>query len=331
MHSSLPSLTFSLHSVPIPFCLQALVDDISVAIIHTTPVPPVDSSRHDRSVHLRSPLAHAASCNDEANDLCKAWAADPDNNPSYHAPRSYFQHLYADGAAAEGGAAAQEAQQQGLQGSCGSGEELGGSSLPGGGLPAGGGMQPLQRLKSEGSALAAVRSSPLLPPPSPHLHRQLSLGGVPGAPPLRSNSLPAAPAGFTTAVPPPPLQSLRPPSFMPQQLQLPSVAPFRALSPLATPSPGAMPGPLAASDETSPRSSLDYAEPSESGLGRLASCRLSGTFARSPSVNRVIHAAPAGGGAGGMLGSVRSQPIPCQPMDIDPLLRPIKKVRKTPV
>lgn len=71
--------------------VQALVDDISVAIIHLAPLGPVNEA-----AHVRSPLAHAASCNDEANALYQSWASHGDRNPSHHAPRRYFSHLYDD-------------------------------------------------------------------------------------------------------------------------------------------------------------------------------------------------------------------------------------------
>ena len=82
-------------------CLQALVDDISVAIIHMAPLGPVD-----RSAHVRSPLAHAASCNDEANALFRSWQFDGGRNPSNHAPQRFFQHLYQSAGGSSGGSGA---------------------------------------------------------------------------------------------------------------------------------------------------------------------------------------------------------------------------------
>lgn len=92
---------------------EALVDDISVAILHSAPLPPPGARV---SASLPRGLSRAASCNDEANAMSSSWKrrelrestpesysnlqslADEDpaypSYPSYHSPRPFFQHLY---------------------------------------------------------------------------------------------------------------------------------------------------------------------------------------------------------------------------------------------
>eukprot|EP00887_Chlorella_sp_A99_P001830 scaffold19.g1830.t1 len=78
---------------------EAIVDDISVAIVHTSTLPPPR-----RTLSIPSALAHAASCNDEAND----WLQDAERNPSNHRVDSeeLFGYLYRSSAAAAAAAAA---------------------------------------------------------------------------------------------------------------------------------------------------------------------------------------------------------------------------------
>lgn len=72
---------------------EALVDDISVAILHTAPLPPPE-----RAASLPRALTRAASCNDEANLIWSAWKEGDGGevDPSIHAPQKYFEHLYRD-------------------------------------------------------------------------------------------------------------------------------------------------------------------------------------------------------------------------------------------
>lgn len=285
---------------------QALVDDISVAIIHTAPLPTVD-----RSARVRSPLAHAACCNDEANDLTRAWAVDVERNPSHHPPANYFPHLYRPGespAAAPTAAAA---------------------SAP-----------PPRRLLSEGAALAAERAAGLLPPRSPRgPARSISLPATPGgggdgagaAAPEEEPWLEAA-----TPQSPTPLVLLEPQALLPPphgQLQpgQPLHPPAQPLSqtPMDLPSPhggaAALSGRAGAEEnELSPRSSLECSEGESASLSRLGSRQYSGVFARAP----LSPARPTAALTLQQLGAVRSSPIPCSPADYNPLLRPIRKVSR---
>lgn len=78
---------------------EAIVDDISCVILHTSGLPPPEL---DNSVPRR--LARAASCNDEANELYAQWRVTRDRNPSNHKPQQYFKHLYGEGEDSSGSA-----------------------------------------------------------------------------------------------------------------------------------------------------------------------------------------------------------------------------------
>ena len=83
---------------------EALVDDISVAILHLAPMPPPMAKRNAAAaVGLPRTLSRAASCNDEANALASAWLKEGDANPSHRSPRPLFQYLYRAGEAAGSG------------------------------------------------------------------------------------------------------------------------------------------------------------------------------------------------------------------------------------
>jgi serine/threonine protein phosphatase PrpC len=69
---------------------EAIVDDISVAILHFAPMPPLPE-QEQRS--LPRTLSRAASNNDEANALASAWK-ESEANPSIRSPRPIFQYLY---------------------------------------------------------------------------------------------------------------------------------------------------------------------------------------------------------------------------------------------
>lgn len=75
---------------------EALVDDISVAILHVAPLPPPE-----REASLPRPLPRAASCNDEANALWNHWkkGLSEHDDPSNHSPRRFFDHLYREDSA----------------------------------------------------------------------------------------------------------------------------------------------------------------------------------------------------------------------------------------
>lgn len=77
---------------------EALVDDISVAILHFAPMPPADPE-----ASLPRTLSRAASCNDEANALASAWQREATGNPSHRSPRPLFQYLYRTGEAVGSG------------------------------------------------------------------------------------------------------------------------------------------------------------------------------------------------------------------------------------
>ncbi|KAL4451664.1 hypothetical protein ABPG75_007326 [Micractinium tetrahymenae] len=68
---------------------EAFVDDISCVILHTAGLPPAE-----REASVPRPLARAASCNDEANELYMQWRLEKERNPSNHKPKQYFKHLY---------------------------------------------------------------------------------------------------------------------------------------------------------------------------------------------------------------------------------------------
>jgi len=72
---------------------EALVDDISVAILHVAPLPPPE-----RQASLPLRIARAASSNDEANALWSSWQQQKtaEEDPSNHSPRRFFDHLYAE-------------------------------------------------------------------------------------------------------------------------------------------------------------------------------------------------------------------------------------------
>lgn len=96
---------------------EALVDDISVAILHAAPLPPPGPVSLV-SASLPRGLSRAASCNDEANAMSSSWKRRElrdlgdstkesyshshsdshlslaDEDPSYHSPRPFFRHLY---------------------------------------------------------------------------------------------------------------------------------------------------------------------------------------------------------------------------------------------
>lgn len=73
---------------------EALVDDISVAILHAAPLPPTAPSDVSGSVLPRQ-LSRVASCNDEANAISSSWKREAmADDPSHHSPRPFFQHLY---------------------------------------------------------------------------------------------------------------------------------------------------------------------------------------------------------------------------------------------
>lgn len=65
---------------------EAIVDDISVAILHFAPMPPLPEQERT----LPRTLSRAASNNDEAN----AWKESQATNPSIRSPRPIFQYLY---------------------------------------------------------------------------------------------------------------------------------------------------------------------------------------------------------------------------------------------
>ncbi|KAI3437721.1 hypothetical protein D9Q98_000169 [Chlorella vulgaris] len=68
---------------------EAIVDDISCVILHTAGLPPAECQNS-----LPRPLARAASCNDEANELYVQWKVERERNPSNHKPQQYFKRLY---------------------------------------------------------------------------------------------------------------------------------------------------------------------------------------------------------------------------------------------
>lgn len=80
---------------------EAIVDDISCVILHTSGLPPPE-----RDSALPRPLCRAASCNDEANELYAQWRLEKERNPSNHKPMQYFKHLYDDVEQGEEGQAA---------------------------------------------------------------------------------------------------------------------------------------------------------------------------------------------------------------------------------
>lgn len=79
---------------------EALVDDISVAILHFVPMPPAEP-RPSRS--LPRTMSRAASSNDEANALASTWLTESNANPSHRSPRPLFQYLYRTGEVAGSG------------------------------------------------------------------------------------------------------------------------------------------------------------------------------------------------------------------------------------
>lgn len=79
---------------------EALVDDISVAILHFVPMPPPEP-RPSRS--LPRTMSRAASSNDEANALASTWLKASEANPSHRSPRPLFQYLYRTGEVAGSG------------------------------------------------------------------------------------------------------------------------------------------------------------------------------------------------------------------------------------
>lgn len=58
------------------------MDDISCVILHTAGLPPAECQNS-----LPRPLARAASCNDEANELYVQWKVERERNPSNHKPQ----------------------------------------------------------------------------------------------------------------------------------------------------------------------------------------------------------------------------------------------------
>lgn len=76
---------------------EALVDDVSVAILHVAPLPPPQDSPRNSTLRKLQSLPRAASCNDEANQLSCLWKnGNKDEDPSHHSPRQYFKHLYVE-------------------------------------------------------------------------------------------------------------------------------------------------------------------------------------------------------------------------------------------
>ena len=69
---------------------EAIVDDISVAILHFAPMPPLPEQERT----LPRTLSRAASNNDEANALANTWKESEAANPSTRSPRPIFQYLY---------------------------------------------------------------------------------------------------------------------------------------------------------------------------------------------------------------------------------------------
>ena len=63
------------------------MDDISCVILHTAGLPPAA-----RDCSVPRPLARAASCNDEANELYQQWRLEKERNPSNHRPKARCWH-----------------------------------------------------------------------------------------------------------------------------------------------------------------------------------------------------------------------------------------------
>ena len=69
------------------------MDDISCIILHTSvlplaPPPPEEAAGGAATIHrVPGPLARAAACNDEANELYLAWQLEQERNPSNHKPQ----------------------------------------------------------------------------------------------------------------------------------------------------------------------------------------------------------------------------------------------------
>ncbi|EFN56024.1 hypothetical protein CHLNCDRAFT_57765 [Chlorella variabilis] len=127
---------------------EAIVDDISCVILHTAGLPPPE-----RQASVPRPLARAASCNDEANELYLQWRLERDRNPSNHKPQQYFRHLYHD----------DEEQQQKEEGQ-GQGQ---GASQPVAAAPAAAGVEDAAGTPP---GAAAGLDAPPPPPVSPLLH-----------------------------------------------------------------------------------------------------------------------------------------------------------------
>jgi hypothetical protein len=151
------------------FQRQAIVDDISCVILHTSGLPPPE-----RGASLPRPLARAASCNDEANELYLQWRQERECNPSNHKPQQYFSHLY--GEEREGGGGGGEQQERtAAAGAAGDGAEAPSPPVSPNQRDAPQYGRPLQRADSSGAsssaaaaALAAVAAAPTLLPSPPH-------------------------------------------------------------------------------------------------------------------------------------------------------------------
>ena len=235
------------------------MDDISCAIIHLAPLGPVD-----RSAQLRSPLARAASCNDEANALCSSWARDSDRNPSHHAPRRYFSHLYPEGAAS-----GDSEQGEGSRGGGGGLRRL--QSEPAGRLAAAAAAQSPQppRLRSVSFPQHASAAAGPLSRAALDEEQRFLAGAHGGAAASDASAAAAGPAAVGTAELPQRLAG-HAAVAIPQQPPLPA-SPFPAvgarasgtapqLSPMATPSPaGGLAHEASLHSEASPHSSSDCA------------------------------------------------------------------------
>lgn len=76
---------------------EALVDDVSVAILHITPAPPAQNGLATGKLHSLNSLPRAATSNDEANKLsCLLRKGSNAEDPSYYSPRQFFKHLYGE-------------------------------------------------------------------------------------------------------------------------------------------------------------------------------------------------------------------------------------------
>jgi hypothetical protein len=137
--------------------MQALVDDVAIAIIHLQALPPPCSSEEFAAPW---PLARAASCNDEANELYAEWKSAAELNPSNHMPQHFFAHLYPDAEGVGGSRHSVCSMSHGTDSSVAAASaHLPGSPVAGAPVPPAASHLPLSKSPSAGPALSRVAGS----------------------------------------------------------------------------------------------------------------------------------------------------------------------------